>query len=369
MGPGLVDGDPDPAQQIGRLLVLARRDVGGGDLAGVLRGAGAPHVRGAVVDQQVVVLGTGQRQVRGVELGVGQLEFVPAVLRLAVSGLAALPGLVPPGEVQDRGGVGDREVAAEAPLDEVVAGVELDEVTVEHGVEDALVVLVELVRAGPPHLVEPRAERVAQILALDDQQSAVELVLTVEELRYGGQSVAQSEQFTEIVEDDHVGVQGDHGVVVADPEDVEDEVGLAHQVVVLVALGVRVVVPGVDAAEVDAWVQGPDLCDGGGAQSVVQDEEVLADVRVGQGQAAQQGEEAGQVVLVDEAREGDPALAGERVRGRGRGGWSGKRRGGRRHRSRILMSVTLWARSMTHAFSLVYSCTEVMGIRIAPGRR
>lgn len=33
------------------------------------------------------------------------------------------------------------------------------------------------------------------------------------------------------------------------------------------------------------------------------------------------------------------------------------------------MSVTLWARSMTQAFSLVYSCTEVMGIRIAPGRR
>lgn len=370
MRPGLVDGDPDPAEQVRRLLVLTGADVCGGDPAGALGVGGAPDMRGAVVHQQVVVLGARQRQVRGVELGVGQFELAPPVLGLAVTGLAALPGLVPTGEVQDRGGVGHREVAGEPPLDEVVAGVELHEVTVEHGVQDALVVLVEFVGALAADVVDLRAELVAQVLALDDQQPAVELVLPVEELRNGGKTFAQRQQVAQIVEDHHVGVQGDHGVVVAHPEDIEDEVRLAHQVVVLVALGVRVVVRGVDPAEVDARVQRADLCDGGGTQPVVQDDEVLADRRVGQGEAAQQGEEAGQIVLVHEAREGDAALAGECVRGGG-GLWCGRvgRSGRRRHRSRILISVTLWARSMTHAFSLVYSCTEVMGIFIAAGSR
>lgn len=363
MRPRLVHGDADGAEQVRRLLVLARGDVRGGDPAGALRVAGAADVRGAVVDEQVVVFGTRCGEVGGVELGVAQVEVAPAVLGLPVPGLAALPGLVAPGEVQDRGGVRHREVAGEAALDVVVAGVEPDEVTVQHGVQDALVVLVELVRAGAAGLVDPGAEVVAQVRALDDQQAAVELVPPVEELRYGGETVAQLQQFAQVVQDDHVGVEGDHGVVVAHPEDVEDEVRLAHQVVVLVTLGVRVVVVRVHTAEVGARVQGPDPFDGGGAQPVVQDDEVLADAGVGQGQAAQQGEEAGQVVLVHEAREGDAALAGEGVGGGRRGG------GRRRHRRAILVSVTLWARSMTHAFSLVYSCTEVMGIFIAAGMR
>lgn len=263
---------------------------------------------------QVVVQCAGGLQVRGLELGVGQLELAPAVLGPAVAALAALPGLVAAGEVQDRGVVGDGQVAREPPLDEVVARVEAHEVAVQDGVEDALVVLVEFVVAGAAALVEPGAERVAQVLALDDQQTGVELVLPVEELRDGRQPLAQLEEFAQVAEDDHVGVERDDGVVLADPEDVQDEVRLADQVVVLVALLVRVVAIGVDPLQDDPRVQRADLGDRAGAQVVVEDDEVLAHTRVRQGEAAQQGEEAGQVVLVDEAGEGDSALAGEGVR-------------------------------------------------------
>ncbi len=260
--------------------------------------------------------------------------------------------------MQDRGVLGDREVAGQTSLDEVVARVEAHEVAVQDGVEDALVVLVEFVVAAAAGGVEPGAELLAQVLALDDQQTGVELVLPVEELRDGGESLAQSEQFAQVTEDDHVGVEGDDGVVLAQPEDVEDEVRLADQVVVLVALLVRVVVRVIDPLEDDPRVQGADPGDRPGAQIVVEDDEVLADGRVGQGQAAQQDEEAGQIVLVDVGRERDAALAGEG--GRVGDGSLCRRQGGRGHRRDILMSVTLWARSMTHAFSLVYSCTEVM---------
>lgn len=368
--PRLVERDAHAAQDVDGVLVVAGRDVRGGHLAGVLDVAGAPDVRGAEVHQEVVVEGARGVEPGGVELGVGQVELAPAVLGQGVPGLAALPGLVPPGEVQDRGVVGDRQVAGQAPFDEVVAGVEADEVAVQDGVQDALVVLVQLVVAAVPGGVEPGAERVGQVRPLDDEEPRVELVLPVEELRDGRQALAEAEQFAEVAQDDHVGVEGDDGVVFADTEDVQDEVRLAHQVVVLVALLVRVVAPGVDPAQHDARVQGADPGDRGGPQVVVEDDEVLAHAGVGQGEAAQQGEEAGEVVLVDVGREGDAALAGEVVggghRGRGRGG---RCRGGRRHRRDILVSVTCWARCMTHSFSLVYSCTDVMASFMASGTR
>lgn len=368
--PGRVQRDLHTAEDVDGVLVVAGRDVRGGDLAGGLDVTGALDVRGAEVDEQVVVEAARLRQVLGVEVGVVQLELAPAVLGLAVAGLAALPRLVAAGEVQDRGVLGDREVAGQAPLDEVVARVEADEVAVEDRVQDALVVLVELVVAAASGGVELGAERVGQVLALDDQQARVELVLAVEELRDRREPFAQLQQFAQVAEDDHVRVERDDGVVLAQPEDVQDEVRLADQVVVLVALLVRVVVLGVDPAQHDPRVQVADLGDRTGAQVVVEDDEVLAHARVGQGEAAQQDEEAGEVVLVDVAGEGYAALAGEGVRvgGRGQGG-GGPGRGGRGHRREILMSVTLWARCMTHAFSLVYSCTEVMASFIASWTR
>lgn len=363
--PGLVQRDADPAQDVDGVLVVAVRDVRGGDLAGHLDVAGALDVRGAEVDDQVVVEASTGLQVGRLERGVGQLVLAPLVLGLAVPGLAALPRLVAAGEVQDRGVVRDGQVTREPPLDEVVARVEAHEVAVEDGVEDALVVLVELVVAGAAALVELGAELVAQVLALDDQEPRVELVLPVEELRDGRQPLAQLQEFAQIAEHHHVGVEGDDGVVLPDAEHIEDEVGLADQVVVLVALLVRVVVRVVDALEDDPRVQGADLGYRTGAQVVVEDDEVLAHARVGQREAPEEGQEAGQVVLVDVRREGDAALAGEGRRvGDGRRG-----QGVRGHRREILRSVTLWARCMTHAFSLVYSCTDVIASFMASGTR
>ncbi|CAM5670138.1 hypothetical protein SGLAM104S_08569 [Streptomyces glaucescens] len=153
MRPGFVDGEVDALHDVDGGLVVAVADVREGDLAGGVDVTGALHVRGAEVDQQVTVRGAAAGDEGGLEVGVAHPVLAPALLGLLVAGLAALPGLVAAGEVQDRGVVGDREVAGQAPLDEVVLRVEADEVAVEEGVEDALVVLVQLVGAGAADLV------------------------------------------------------------------------------------------------------------------------------------------------------------------------------------------------------------------------
>lgn len=103
--------------------------------------------------------------------------------------------------------------------------------------------------------------------------------------------MADAQQLTDVAEDDHAGVQGDDGVVAGERERVEppDGRGAARDQ------------PGVQAAG------GVEVTVG---QPGVEDDEVLADPRVGQGQAAQQHQQAGQPLLVRVDGEGDPAATG-----------------------------------------------------------
>src|SRR5690606_41693280 len=83
---------------------------------------------------------------------------------------------------------------------------------------------------------------------------------------------------------------------------------------------------------------------GRGPQSIVEHHVVRADPRIAQHQAAQQDQEAGQVLLVHVGGEGDAPLP----HGRRAAGLLGRRVA---HRSEILVSVIFVAWARTHSFS------------------